>query len=64
MPPPNDDYLAAAAVSTEYPGLTPKWLQRQRWDHKPPTHAKLGRVALYRRSDIEAFLAANTVRGR
>lgn len=63
MPIPANDYRDAEAIAAEYPGLTPSWLRRQRWDHKPPVHIRCGRVVMYRRSDIEAFLAANTVRG-
>ena len=61
MLPNTTEYLPPHLVNDYYPGLTPRWLARQRWEHKPPTYIKAGRRVMYRRADIEQFLAENTV---
>ena len=56
------DFLTPETVSSLYPGLTPRWLARRRWEHRPPSYVKAGKRVLYRRSDLEAYLDAATQR--
>lgn len=48
-------------VGQHYPGLTVRWLARQRWEHGSLRYIKAGKRVLYRRSDIEQYLLANTI---
>lgn len=56
------DFLTPEMVASLYPGLTPRWLARRRWEHLPPAFVKAGRRVLYRRSDLEVYLADSTRR--
>lgn len=56
------EFLTAQTVALLYPGLTPRWLARRRWEHRPPDYVKAGKRVLYRRSDLEAYLAGATKR--
>lgn len=58
----NDEFLAPQSVAALYPGLTPRWLARRRWEHRPPAYVKAGKRVLYRRSDLESYLAGATKR--
>ena len=42
-------------------GLTPAWQRRTRRERRGPSFLKLGKMVRYRKSDIDAYLAANTV---
>lgn len=53
-------YLTPAGVADAYAGLTVRWLARRRWAHLPPSYIKAGKRVLYRRADVEAFLADST----
>ncbi len=55
------DFLSPPQVSDIYPGLTVRWLSRQRWEHGSLPYIKAGKRVLYRRSDIEQYLMANTI---
>lgn len=56
------DFLTPETVASHYPGLTPRWLARRRWEHRPPAYVKAGKRVLYRRSDLEAYLNDATMR--
>jgi len=49
-------------VERDYPGLTRRRLARLRSERSAPQYIKTGKLILYRRSDIEAFLASALVR--
>lgn len=55
------EMLSPDQVGQYYPGLTVRWLSRQRWEHGSLPYIKAGKRILYRRSDIERYLAANTI---
>ena len=55
-------YLSPTQVETIYPNLTAARLARWRWAKTGPAFVKLGRVVIYRREDIEAYVAANLVK--
>ena len=55
------EVLSPEQVGQYYPGLTVRWLSRQRWEHGPLPYIKAGKRVLYRRSDIEQYLTANTI---
>lgn len=55
------EFLSPQQVGEFYPGLTVRWLARQRWEHGPLPYVKAGKRVLYRRADIESYLAANTI---
>jgi hypothetical protein len=55
------EVLSPEQVGHYYPGLTVRWLSRQRWEHGPLPYIKAGKRVLYRRSDIEQYLLANTI---
>ena len=57
----NHIYLTAAMVSERFPGLTPRWLARQKGVRRGPPVIVVGRTRLYRLTDIERFLAECTV---
>ncbi len=42
-------------------GLSVSWQRRTRREGRGPRFLKLGKMVRYRRCDIEAYLAANTV---
>lgn len=56
------DFLTPETVMFHYPGLTPRWLARRRWEHRPPAYVKAGKRVLYRRSDLEVYLNDATKR--
>lgn len=56
----DNEYLTPSDVAERYAGLTLRWLSRRRWARLPPSYVKAGKRVLYRRSDLEAFLHANT----
>lgn len=41
-------------------GVSPKWLERDRWAERRIPFVKIGRGVRYRASDIAAFIDANT----
>lgn len=53
-------YLTPDQVEAEY-RLSRRWLIRQRAGRHGPAYVKAGRRVLYRRSDVEAYLASVTV---
>lgn len=55
------EMLSPDQVGQYYPGLTVRWLSRQRWEHSSLPYIKAGKRILYRRSDIERYLEANTI---
>lgn len=55
-----DTYLTPDQVEAEY-RLSRRWLIRQRASRHGPAYIKAGRRVLYRRSDLEAYLASATV---
>lgn len=55
------DYLSPDQVSDHYPGLSVRWLSRQRWEHGSLPYIKAGKRVLYRRADIEEYLRNQTV---
>jgi hypothetical protein len=55
------EYLTAELVEREYPGLTRRRLARLRAARSAPQYFKTGKLILYRRCDIEAFLATALV---
>jgi hypothetical protein len=42
------------------PGLTKKWLERDRWAERRLPYVKFGRKVFYRAEDVAAFIEANT----
>ena len=62
MPSGTTQYLTADMVERDYPGLTRRRLARLRSERSAPQYIKTGKLILYRRSDIEAFLASALVR--
>lgn len=55
----NDTYLTPEQVEEDYHFPT-RTQERRRSDGSGPRYVRLGRRILYRRSDIEAWLAART----
>ena len=55
------EVLSPSQVGQYYPGLTVRWLSRQRWEHGSLPYIKAGKKILYRRSDIERYLEDHTV---
>lgn len=53
------DYLTPAQVRTEF-HIPERTQERRRYEGTGPKFVKAGRRILYRRADIEAWLAANT----
>lgn len=41
-------------------GVSPKWLERDRWADRRIPYVKIGRLVRYRASDIAAYIEANT----
>lgn len=41
-------------------GVSPKWLERDRWAERRIPYVKIGRGVRYRASDIVAYIDANT----
>ncbi|SCY80913.1 helix-turn-helix domain-containing protein [Paracoccus tibetensis] len=41
-------------------GVSPKWLERDRWAERRIPYVKIGRLVRYRASDIAAYIDANT----
>lgn len=41
-------------------GVSPKWLERDRWAERRIPFVKIGRLVRYRASDIAAYIDANT----
>jgi hypothetical protein len=60
LPQEHPGYLTPQQVAQLYPGLTPRWLARRRRDRNGPPFVAIGKVRLYRKYDVEAFLAAAT----
>lgn len=56
-----EEYLSPDQVSVHYPGLSTRWLARQRWEHGSLPYIKAGKRVLYRRADIEQYLRTNTI---
>ena len=56
----NPQLLNESQLWNEY-GLTIAWQRRVRREGRGPAFLKLGKMVRYRRSDIEAYLAAHTV---
>ena len=56
-------YLTPEMVERDYPGLSRRRLARLRAAHHAPQYVKTGRLIMYRRADIEAFLASALVTG-
>lgn len=54
------DLLDPQAVEREY-GILQRTQSQWRYLGRGPTYVKVGRMVRYRRSDIEAWLNANTV---
>lgn len=46
-------------------GVSTAWLERKRWEGKPPTYVRVGgpngRAVRYRKSDLLSYIEANTV---
>ena len=42
------------------PGMTKKWLERDRWAERRLPYVKIGRKVFYRADDIAAYIEANT----
>lgn len=40
-------------------GVSPKWLERDRWAERRIPYIKIGRLVRYRASDIAAYIDAN-----
>lgn len=57
----NSEYLPPGQVHLHFPGLTADRLARWRWARVGPAYSKIGRQILYRRADIERFLADSLV---
>jgi len=55
-----DPVMTPAMVAEAY-SLSERWLARHRFQRTGPRYIKAGRRILYRRSDIEAYLAEATV---
>ena len=55
------EVLSPSQVGQYYPGLTVRWLSRQRWEHGSLSYIKAGKKILYRRSDIERYLEDHTI---
>jgi predicted DNA-binding transcriptional regulator AlpA len=55
--------LTETEVHSEY-GLTPPWLRKKRRLGGGPTFVRISRMIRYRRTDIEAYLAAHLVEAR
>ncbi|WP_296817960.1 helix-turn-helix domain-containing protein [Brevundimonas sp.] len=53
-------YLTGEQVEREF-GLRRRWLARHRFNGTGPKYVKAGRRVLYRRADLEEYLAAMTV---
>jgi hypothetical protein len=53
----NPDPMLNEAQAAEYRGLSPKTLQQERWLGKGPRFIRQGRRIVYRRSDLEQYLA-------
>jgi hypothetical protein len=47
--------------AAKYIGLSPKTLQKYRWEQKPPTYIKVGSAVRYHKDDLDAFLDSNRV---
>lgn len=47
--------------AAEYLGSTPATLNTWRYLNKGPRYVRMGRKIMYRRADLDAYLAANTV---
>jgi predicted DNA-binding transcriptional regulator AlpA len=54
------ELLTETQVWSRY-GLSIPWQRRTRREGRGPRFLKLGKMVRYRRCDIEAYLAANTV---
>lgn len=57
----SQQYLSPDQVGSSFPGLTADRLARWRWAKSGPTYSKVGRQILYKREDVEAFLAKHMV---
>ncbi len=54
-------YLSPLQVTEELPGITTRQLQRWRDEGRGPRYAKLGKSVVYRRADVDAWVANNLV---
>lgn len=58
---PNQEYLREDGVERDFPILTRPWLRKHRRLADGPPFVRVGRMIFYRRSSIEAWLAAHEV---
>jgi predicted DNA-binding transcriptional regulator AlpA len=56
----NREVLNERHVAEEY-ALSVPYLRRARRERRGPRFLKIGKLVRYRRSDVEAFLAANAI---
>jgi Helix-turn-helix domain len=56
---PQADRLQPQSAAADYLGVQPATLERWRWRGVGPRFIKIGRCVRYRRSDLEAFVAAS-----
>jgi hypothetical protein len=57
------EYLTPEEVTRILPGLTENALAVRRHRHQDPPFCRLGRTVLYPLRDLQAWIAASTVRG-
>lgn len=57
---PDPDKLLSEVEVAELTGLGCKTLQRKRIEGGGPVFVRLGRRVMYRRADVQAWIAANT----
>jgi excisionase family DNA binding protein len=53
-----DNRYISTEVAAEYCGVSPRWLEKLRVVGGGPRYAKVGRRVLYRRQDLDAWIAA------
>jgi hypothetical protein len=61
LPASQREWLRTAELTREYP-ISSSLLERMRRDGAGPPYFRHGRVVLYRRSDVEAWLEGNLTR--
>lgn len=55
------DFLSVSMVKNEYPFLSPGTLANMRCRKQGPKYHKMGRKVLYKRSDLERWIASAPV---
>ncbi|WP_127473876.1 helix-turn-helix transcriptional regulator [Microbacterium sulfonylureivorans] len=59
-----DQYLSPAQVASLLPGLTENALAIRRHRHKEPAFCRFGRTVVYPLADLQAWIAASTVKAQ